>query len=337
MMSDPLRAVLEDWDLAGADVTPIAQGLINQSFLVDAGERYVLQRLNAIFDPAIHHNIEAVSERVAAAGLDTPRLVRTRRDALWTTHDDHAWRLLTFVAGQTHDHIDAPAAAYSAGAFLGRWHAALAGMTHEFVAMRLGVHDTSRHLERLRHAVRDHAEHRLHPEVAPLAADITTAAKQLPPLAEREPIIGHGDPKISNVVFEGDDAVALIDLDTVGPTSLAHELGDAWRSWCNPEREDAAAVRFELPIFEGSWQGYAAAHPVDAATRAALLHGVEWISLELAARFADDALRESYFGWDAARFESRGHHNLARARGQWALYQAVIRTRPQRARALALR
>ena len=40
------------------------------------------------------------------------------------------------------------------------------------------------------------------------------------------------------------------------------------------------------------------------------------MALELAVRFAADALRESYFGWDAERFESCGHHNLVRARGQ---------------------
>ena len=64
--------------------------------------------------------------------------------------------------------------------------------------------------------------------------------------------------------------------------------------------------------------------------RRALLLGVEWVSLELAARFAADALRESYFGWDAARFPGRGEHNLVRARGQWSLHQALLATRETR-------
>ena len=59
--------------------------------------------------------------------------------------------------------------------------------------------------------------------------------------------------------------------------------------------------------------------------------GVEWISLELAARFAADALFESYFGWDPARFPGRGEHNLVRARGQWSMHQALVATRAERA------
>ena len=68
--------------------------------------------------------------------------------------------------------------------------------------------------------------------------------------------------------------------------------------------------------------------------RRALLLGPEWISLELAARFAADALRENYFGWDPTRFPSRGAHNLVRARGQWALHEAFVGTHAQRARLL---
>ncbi len=331
-------AVLEAWDLGGAALTPIAQGLINDSYLVQGAERFVLQRLNPVFDAAIHHNIDAVTRRVAAAGLTTPLLVPTRRGALWTTHAGGAWRLLTFVAGETYDAIDGPARAFAAGKLLARWHQALDGMPHPFVALRRGVHDTARHLAALAAAIRDHAGHPLHTQVEPLAADIAREAARLPPLPALPPAIGHGDPKISNLVFRAGEAVALIDLDTVGPIQLAHELGDAWRSWCNPEREDAAAaaVRFDLPVFEASWEGYAAARPVDRASRTALLHAVEWISLELSARFAADALQERYFGWDPARFDRRGRHNLVRARGQLALYRAAVTTRPQRARALGL-
>jgi hypothetical protein len=60
------------------------------------------------------------------------------------------------------------------------------------------------------------------------------------------------------------------------------------------------------------------------------------VSLELAAPFAEDALRESYFGWDATRFPGRGEHNLHRARGQWSLHEAFVRSRGDRAALLGL-
>ena len=62
--------------------------------------------------------------------------------------------------------------------------------------------------------------------------------------------------------------------------------------------------------------------------RGALVAGVAAIYLELAARFAADALNEGYFGWDAARFPSRGAHNLARAHNQWLAAEDLLRQQP---------
>jgi hypothetical protein len=52
-----------------------------------------------------------------------------------------------------------------------------------------------------------------------------------------------------------------------------------------------------------------------------LVAGTQTIYLELAARFAADALEERYFGWSPARYATRGEHNLARAGNQLAAAQ----------------
>ena len=57
---------------------------------------------------------------------------------------------------------------------------------------------------------------------------------------------------------------------------------------------------------------------------------MDWISLELAARFCADALNERYFGWDAERFAGRGEHNLHRAHGQHSLFRAAAPSRAER-------
>ncbi len=130
--------------------------------------------------------------------------------------------------------------------------------------------------------------------------------------------------------------MCLIDLDVVGPLSLAFELGDAWRSWCNRAGEDEPQAVLDLEVFRASLDGYRAGRgrALDADERAGLLLGVEWVSLGLAARFAADALREDYFGWDARRFAGRGEHNLVRARGQWSLHQQLVASRAVREAAL---
>jgi Ser/Thr protein kinase RdoA (MazF antagonist) len=201
------------------------------------------------------------------------------------------------------------------------------------------VHDTSLHLARLDQAVAANPGHRLAGEVAALAAAIRAGAAALPPLQALPARICHGDLKFNNILFAGPGApaseqpVCLIDLDVVGPLSLAFELGDAWRSWCNRAGEDDPRAVLDLEIFRASLEGYAGAlaRPLGGAEAGALLLGVEWVSLGLAARFAADALSESYFGWDPRRFAGRGEHNLVRARGQWSLHQAFVATRAERA------
>jgi aminoglycoside phosphotransferase (APT) family kinase protein len=211
------------------------------------------------------------------------------------------------------------------------------------VGMRVGVHDTVQHLARLDEAVATHPGHRLAAQVAPLAAAIRAGAQALPSLPTLPARVCHGDLKFNNVLFAGAEGAArerpvcLIDLDVVGPLPLAYELGDAWRSWCNRAGEDQAQAVLDLEIFRASLDGYreGRGRALGADERRGLLLGVEWVSLELAARFAADALRESYFGWDPRRFPGRGEHNLVRARGQWSLHQLLVDTRPARQAALA--
>jgi aminoglycoside phosphotransferase (APT) family kinase protein len=212
-------------------------------------------------------------------------------------------------------------------------------MPHTFVGMRAGVHDTPRHLARLDEALASRSGHRLASDVRSLAAAIQAGAASLPPLPDLPPRICHGDLKFNNIVFAGpappdsDRALCLIDLDTVGPLPLAFELGDAWRSWCNGAGEDAATARLDLAIFRASVEGYREGWgtALDDEQRRGLLLGADWVSLELAARFAADALFETYFGWDARRFPARGEHNLLRAEGQWSLHQQLVASRVARA------
>jgi Ser/Thr protein kinase RdoA (MazF antagonist) len=325
-----------------AHAGPLGSGLINRTFRVvtSGGETLVLQQINPIFSAAIHDNVRAVTEHLVVRGLMTPRIVpATDGRPCADLGPDGVWRLMTFVAGATFDVAVSTAQVHAAGHLVGRFHAALEDLRHEFVGLRTGVHDTERHLQILREALAEHAGHRLAADVLPLGRAILAAAGALPPLPALPPRICHGDLKFNNLLFVGteppgrDQALCLVDLDTVGPMSLAHELGDAWRSWCNPQGEDREDAHFDLEVFAASLAGYreGLGRSLTADERQALLFGVEWISLELAARFAADALRECYFGWDAKRFPGRGEHNLRRARSQWNLHQAAHETRAERA------
>jgi Ser/Thr protein kinase RdoA (MazF antagonist) len=329
---------------ADATISPVAGGLINRTLLLELDEtRAILQKVSPIFSPRIHENIAAVTARLAAAGVETPRLVATRTGAAFVSGPDAGagegvWRMLTHVEGVGFDAVTNVRQARSAGLLIARFHKALDGLDHEFVGMRANVHDTPAHLRRLAEVASTVGRHRLAGEVRALAEDVATAAERLPALPVLAPRVCHGDLKFSNLLFADHEppaserAVCLIDLDTVGPLSLAYELGDAWRSWCNRSGEDTPESRLDLDVMRASLEGYreGLGNGLDAETRQALVLGVEWVSLELAARFAADALLETYFGWDARRFPGRGEHNLVRARGQWSLHGAFVATRPAR-------
>jgi Ser/Thr protein kinase RdoA (MazF antagonist) len=326
------------WD--GAAVTVLAGGLINQTFLLARGDaRVVLQRVSPVFSPRIHENIAAVTGRLASAGVMTPTLVPTREGGMFVDAGaEGVWRMLTHIEGVSFDAVSSPRQARGAGALIARFHRAVDGLQHDFVGLRANVHDTPSHLARLVDAVAAHGGHRLAPQVRELAREIAAGAAALPPLPMLAPRVSHGDLKFNNILFADHEppaserALCLIDLDTVGPLSLAYELGDAWRSWCNRVGENVAEAQLDLEIMSASIEGYREGwgRGLDPEARRALVLGVEWVSLELAARFAADALLETYFGWDARRFAGRGEHNLVRARGQWSLHAQLVSTRAQR-------
>lgn len=317
---------------------PLGRGLINDTFaVISDGGSFVVQRVHPVFPPESHWNALAVTEHLRARGVLAPRLLAAADGRPWLEADGAIWRAMTRLPGQTHDAVQAPAQAYEAAAALGRFHRALVDLDHVFVGLRAGVHDTARHLANLRRALEDHPAHRLWPAAARLGDLVFDRVERLPALDDLPRRIVHGDPKFNNVLFdETGRAVALIDFDTAAPMALHLELGDAWRSWCNLRGEDDETANFRLEVYEASLRGWSSELPftLSPAEIEAQVHGVEWITLELCARFLADALQESYFGWNRERFAGAGEHNLVRARGQWALHEQVLALRGERARVL---
>jgi Ser/Thr protein kinase RdoA (MazF antagonist) len=325
----PPRPVLDAFGLDPASVEPVASGLINRSWYAACatGAAGVLQRVNPIFPAAVNADIDAVTRHLEARGYATPRIVPARDGALWVEHQRVIWRLLTRVEGYTRDAIESPQQALESGRVLGRFHVALSDFDAPFRNARLGVHDTRAHIAALRSTLAAHHSHRYRSEVSELAHQALALAATLPPLPGEPDRVVHGDPKISNIVFEhgSDRAICLIDLDTLTRMPIVLELGDAVRSWCNPAAEDSGATRFSLSLFEAAMTGYAAETPglLRPAELDAIADAAFTIALELAIRFCADALNERYFAWDGTRYLSASEHNQARTRSQLALAAAL--------------
>jgi Ser/Thr protein kinase RdoA (MazF antagonist) len=327
-MASLTEDVLAAWDWPrGIAVRPVPSGLINQTWAITDGggaPAGIVQWLNTgIFDPVLHEDIEAVTARLDGAGLVTPRLVPTRAGGLWHVGvEGSVWRRTTWVGDRTVEKLADPADARSAGRLVARFHRTMEGFDWKFRASRGSFHDTGARMAGLAEAVPRFRGHRLYDRVAPLADGILEAWRRWEGPAGLPERIVHGDLKISNVRFQGPDAVALIDLDTLGRGTIDAELGDAFRSWCNPASEDSAETVFDAGLFEAGMAGYSEVGGLTSIERASVMPGIERIALELAARFAKDALEESYFGWNP-KYGGRGEHNLLRAQGQWALARSV--------------
>lgn len=293
-------------------------GLINQTWLAGVpGQepRFAVQRVNPIFAPSVHEDIEAVTAHLAASGRVTPRLVHTDAGALCARADDGGvWRVLTFVPGRTHHRLTEPALARAAGAVVADFHRATDTLAWSYRHVRPGAHDTVGHMARL-----EQAAHAGIPEGHALAQAILDAWAGWSGRLDLPERHAHGDLKISNLRFTPDGGGCLLDLDTLSRLSIDVELGDALRSWCNPVGEDSVETTFDLALFEAAMQGYQTVRPLSDDERAGVVSGAERIALELAARFCRDVFEDNYFGWNPKKFASRRAHNLFRAQGQLRL------------------
>ena len=327
----PAQRALAAYGLRPHRIDRISTGLVHESFAVHtAVGAYVLQRVNPIFSPGIHDNIRAVTDHLRGRGIPTFALLPTASGAPYVELPDNGtWRLLTRMPGVCFTTCRRQGQARAAAALVARFHNAVADLDHTFRPLGFIWHDLPAHLEELEVAIAEHPGHRLQAEVGALATRIARGARDVEPRGALPRRVVHMDLKFSNVLFAGargaarERALSLIDLDTVCRLPLYMELGDAWRSWCNRRGEDSPEAELDMGILRAAVEGYTRTLELELGgeERASLARGLERMSLELAARFAADALDERYFGWDRTRFLSRGDHNLVRARGQFSLYE----------------
>lgn len=301
-------------------------GLINRTYLIGEPPAAVLQWVNPIFDPLIHLDMDALTRHLEASGLPTSRLIPTTEGRLWVDDVSGVWRLMTFIEGRTLSSLTSPSQAAEAGALIGRFHAAVADWEYELVSPRRNIHDTPARMKELQNALEKADGHPLATQTRDLGTKILGDWQTWDGELDLPERICHGDLKISNVRFDHvDRAHCMIDLDTVEPMPFACEMGDAWRSWCNPANEDQPdQTRFDVETFVVSARAWLKNAPVlSAAEHRSLVPGIERICLELAGRFAADAVNNSYFREDLEQHPVAGSHNLLRAKSQLLLARSV--------------
>ena len=321
------KEALREWQLEGQICTTVDSGLINQTWKVGSPPIAVLQQVNPIFASKVNADISALTTRLESKGIFTPKLVPLKvgekAGELWLDDPDGCWRLLSFVEGRTIHTISSLEQARTGGALVGRFHQALHGWNYTKQAPIRNVHDTTARMADLQQALDKCDGHSLAAPARALGQQILNAWSKWNGTLDQPYRICHGDLKVSNLRYSSDSdlAICLLDLDTIEPMPLQCELGDMWRSWCNPVGEnDIDGVSFDLDVFQESATAFLRNGPkLSGVELESLAFGTERICLELAARFCGDAVNNCYFKEDLARYTDIGAHNLYRAQVQLKL------------------
>ncbi len=300
-------------------------GLINETWNID--NIWVLQRVNPIFGPAVNDDIAALTPILRQHAVTVPMLCKASNGE-WSVEGSNygatqgRWRLMTMLPGKSIYKTDDIEQIRELTRAIARFHRALDTCHYQFQHKRPGVHAFTRHYAALEKTVvsSEYKSHRLWSDVNALFEKI----KYISNFVDYNSVmvcevlrIIHGDPKISNFMFENGVVSGIVDLDTMARSRIAFDIGDAIRSWCNPRAEDdepAYNREFAREVL-GLYQEEMPVLTHD--ERASLPISAPFITLELAMRFAKDALCEDYFGFNPEI--GHGEHSLMRAKAMYEL------------------
>lgn len=312
-----------------ATIMPVTDGSINTTYEVvtESGERFILQGMSEIFDTAVLDNLMNVGPLLNKSGVTIPTCCPTTSGKFYVENAHRWYRALTFIPGSTiHDSVT-PESAESAGALIGRFHSALVDADIVIQKPIPHFHDTDYYMDRLERIQVEYAESEKGDTLDALATEIRSRYDALGHVATALPTrIIHGDLKISNVRFDAaQNAIALIDMDTLMPGTIQIEMGDALRSWCGTAGEDSRDQVFDRDVYEAAFAGYVnTAQHISAEEIACIPSGIQLLTLELAARFVMDAYEETYFTL-SSKYSSLYEQNKTRAENQLTFLKVFLK------------
>lgn len=322
-------------------------GHINDTFFLKnlsvGGPHYLLQRINHhIFTRVdqlmhnMHRVITHLKQKIEAAGGDPFTEVLT----LIPTHTNQYyyqdsmgsyWRMLYFLDGaRSYDIVTTSGQAFEGGRAFGKFQAMLADLpADELFEVIPNFHNVAYRLSQLNEAVGRATSDRLKQVSAELDMVRQYAMEmqyfqqpgQVAALPQR---VIHNDTKFNNVLLNSrDEALCVIDLETVMPGYVAYDFGDAIRTSINTAAEDEAdmeKIQLNMPLFEAYTKGYLkeAAGFLTEAEVISLIKGVLLLPFLQAVRFLTDHINGDIYY--KVHFEG---HNLQRARAQFRLFQLL--------------
>ncbi len=305
-----------------------------KSFLIQNVNTYAFRNPVGLMD-----NIDKVTEHIRAKkpGQTALHFHHTADRKTYYVDGDNFWRMTNFVPSVTYDAVSDLKVVYNAGQAFGEFQMDLADFDiRELTETIPNFHNTRARYERLEQAIREDKAGRaasVREEIDYLRS-VQTLACTLTDLQQSGQLplrVTHNDTKINNVLFDrsNNNALSVIDLDTVMPGLMGHDFGDAIRFAANKAEEDSrdlSRVGVDLDVFRAFADGFlskTAATMTETEVDTLALSAFV-LTAELSARFLTDYLDgDLYFKINAP------DHNLVRTRCQIALAKDLLRNMPQ--------
>ena len=324
-----INVILENFKFKGdlIDCSVYGSGHINVTYLAvynnnGKEEKYIVQKIN----PNVFKNIEKLMdnifavtsylrEKIRKAGGDENRetlhFIKTvNGDKFYVSEDGSCYRAYIFVSDSvSYNSVDNAELFKQSGVAFGKFQRILADFPADTLYETLPeFHNTKHRFDTEFDFVTDRKAY------CSRLVDLINEGKL--PLR-----VTHNDTKLNNVIFdkESDQAICVIDLDTVMPGLALYDFGDSIRFGANTaveDEKDLSKVSINLDYFKAYADGFLSQageslnqYEIDNLAFASLL-----MTFECGMRFLTDYLNgDTYFK------TAYPEHNLVRAKDQFAL------------------
>jgi len=360
-MTREIKQVTEHFKTEGSIelVKPFGSGLINTTYKAETKEadapNYLLQIINHhVFPnvPELTRNIKRVTahirKKLEQEGVnDIDRRVLTTIDTLdgegyYKDHEGFYWRMFLFIEdARSYDQLTNKKHALTGGRAFGHFQRMVSDLPGEpLYPVIEGFHNTETRIDNFIQRIKADPVNRLK-EVTSETDYLLERAGEYKKIVQmgRDGVIPervvHQDTKFNNVLLdENDNALCVIDLDTVMPGYVCYDIGDAIRNGANTGKEDDPNldnVNIDMELYEGFIKGFLEETKdiLTPSEKETLAFGAKLLTYEQAVRFLDD-----YIDGDNYYKINSPDHNLVRARAQikllksmeqnWELMQKIV-------------
>jgi len=339
-LSNKLREICELFRIEGTFLgyETITDGNINKTYQVkfrlpDGSDKsFLVQNVNtyAFRHPVqLMENIDKVTEHIRqkSEGKVALHFHHTADRKTYVIDGDNFWRMTNYIHSVSYNKVPNLETIRNAGKAFGEFQMQLADFDNAQLFETIpDFHNTRSRYAQLLSAIEADpagrvAQVRSEIDYLLQVQDLACKLTDMQTVGELPLRVTHNDTKINNVLFnpENNEALVVIDLDTVMPGLVGHDFGDAIRFAANVVEEDSPEVEkagVDLDIFRAFAEGFLeyTASTLTENEIETLALSCFALTVELATRFlADFILGDPYFKINYPE------HNLVRTRCQVAL------------------